>query len=118
MKLTVAERDELTMLQRSRTAAAAQVRRARLILLLDEGASWSSIKRELRCDSRFIATWGGRFVQDRLGGLFARHTGRAPKRDLAKLEAQVLHHTLKRKPRDGSTHWSSRKLAAELRCRS
>jgi transposase len=115
MNLSVSERGELQMLQRSRTAAVAQVRRARLVLLLDEGASWSQIKRELRCDSRFIATWGNRFVEQRLAGLFGRHPGRAPLRDPAKLEARVLQHTLKRKPRDGSTHWSSRKLAAELK---
>jgi transposase len=30
------------------------------------------------------------------------------------LEARVLNYTLKRKPVDGSTHWSSYKLAAEL----
>lgn len=115
MNLSVSERGELTMLQRSRTAAVAQVRRARLILLLDEGASWSTIKGQLRCDSRFIATWGNRFVEQRLAGLFARHPGRAPLRDPAKLEARVLERTLKHKPRDGSTHWSSRKLAAELK---
>ena len=56
MNLTIGERDELMTLQRSRTAAVAQVRRARLILLLDEGQSWSAIKDELRCDSRFIST--------------------------------------------------------------
>jgi transposase len=33
---------------------------------------------------------------------------------VAKLEARVLNKTLKHKPKDGSTHWSSRKLAAEL----
>jgi transposase len=115
MNLSQGEREELTLLQRSRTAAVAQVRRARLVLLLDAGASWSAIKRELRCDSRFIATWGERFVRARLGGLFARHAGRAPTRNVAKLEARVLERTLKRKPRDGSTHWSSRKLADELK---
>ena len=73
----------------------------------------------MSCDSRFISTWGSRFIADRLGGLFARHPGRAPTRDPAKLEARVLDSTLKHKPRDGSTHWSSRKLAAELGdCRS
>lgn len=115
MNVSESERDELMLLQRSRKAAVAQVRRARLILLLDEGASWSTIKRELRCDSRFITTWGERFVEQRLAGLFARHPGRAPLRDPAKLEARVLERTLKHKPRDGSTHWSSRKLAAELK---
>ena len=114
INLSEAERDELTAMQRSRMAAVAQVRRARLILMLDAGASWSAIKRELRCDSRFISTWGSRFAQERLSGLFARHPGRAPKRDVARLEARVLNYTLKRKPRDGSTHWSSRKLGAEL----
>jgi transposase len=115
MNLTTGERNELMALQRSRTSAVAQVRRARLILLLDEGQPWSAIKHELRCDSRFISTWGSRFVQARLGGLFARHPGRAPTRDPARLEARVLERTLKHKPRDGSTHWSSRKLAAELK---
>jgi hypothetical protein len=33
---------------------------------------------------------------------------------VAKLEARVLNFTLKRKPPDGSTHWSSYKLAAAL----
>ena len=33
---------------------------------------------------------------------------------VAKLDARVLNRTLKHLPRDGSTHWSSRKLAAEL----
>jgi transposase len=101
MNLTAGERNELMALRRSRSAAAASVRRARLILMLDEGESWSAIKRELGCDSRFISTWGGRFVQSRLGGL---HPGRAPTRDPAKLEARVLERTLKHKPRDGSTH--------------
>jgi hypothetical protein len=47
--------------------------------------------------------------QDCLGDI-----GRAPRRDLARLEARVLDYTLRRKPQDGSTHWSSRKLAAQL----
>jgi len=114
MNLSEAEREELLALQRRRNAPVAQVRRARVILMLDEGASRESIKAGIGCDSRFITTWSKRFVADRLAGLYGRHPGRAPRRDLAKVEARVLEHTLKRKPRDGSTHWSSRKLAAEL----
>ncbi|AKJ27301.1 mobile element protein [Caldimonas brevitalea] len=52
--------------------------------------------------------------QERLAGLFARHAGREPYKVTARLEARVLEWTTKRKPSDGSTHWSSRKLAAEL----
>jgi transposase len=114
MNLSEAEREELMAMQRSRTMAVGQVRRARLILLLDHGASREAIMNELRCDSRFITTWKTRFASERLAGLSGRHPGRAPRRDLARLEARVLDYTLRRKPQDGSTHWSSRKLAAQL----
>jgi hypothetical protein len=33
---------------------------------------------------------------------------------VAKLDSRVLERTLKHSPEDGSTHWSSRKLVAEL----
>jgi transposase len=114
MNLSESERQELTSLQRKHAAPVAQVRRAKLILLLDEGVSRDAIMEALGCDSRFIATWKSRFVEERLAGLYARHPGRAPRRNLPRLEARVLDYTLKRKLRDGSTRWSSRKLAAEL----
>ena len=114
MNFSQAERRELMAIERSRSMAVGQVRRARLVLLLDAGASREAIMSELGCDSRFITTWKTRFAADRLAGLYARHPGRAPRRDLARVEARVLDYTLKRKPRDGSTHWSSRKLGAEL----
>jgi hypothetical protein len=69
----------------------------------------------LGCDSRFIATWKRRFLSERLAGLYGRHPGRAPQRDPAQIDARVLDYTLTRQPRDGSTHWSSRKLARELK---
>ena len=46
--------------------------------------------------------------------MYARHPGRAPKQLVAELEARVLNRTLRHKPSDGSTHWNSYKLAAEL----
>ena len=114
MNLNEAERDQLAALTRSRTVGAAYARRARLILMLEDGESRDSIMSRLGCDSRFIARWSSRFLAERLAGMYARHPGRAPKQPPAKLEARVLNHTLKRKPADGSTHWSSYKLAAEL----
>ena len=94
-------------------AAIAQVRPARLILMLDDGVSRDAIMRAVKCDTRFISTSKARFAQQRLAGLSGRHPGRAPRHGLARLQARVLNYTLKRSPRDGSTHWSSRRLAAE-----
>lgn len=90
------------------------MRRAKLILMLEDGESRDSIMRTLGCDSRFIARWSARFLSERLAGMYARHPGRAPTHPPARLEARVLNRPLKHKPADGSTHWSSYKLAAEL----
>ena len=47
LSLTTEERRELEALTRSRSAAAADVKRARLIMMLDEGLSWSAISARL-----------------------------------------------------------------------
>src|SRR6516164_3555206 len=46
-------------------------------------------------------------------GLFSRHPERAPHQRTPQLEARILYWTAK-KPSDGSTHWSVRKLANQL----
>ncbi|KAF7963029.1 hypothetical protein AWV80_14915 [Cupriavidus sp. UYMU48A] len=61
MNLTESERDQLQAATRSRTVRAADARRAKLILLLDEGASREAIMQRLGCDSRFISRWSSRF---------------------------------------------------------
>src|SRR4029077_16220602 len=52
--------------------------------------------------------------EERLPGLWSRHRGRAPSEGVEKLEARIIDWTLHRKPADGSTHWSSRKLGSAL----
>jgi transposase len=113
LSLTTEERRELESLSRSRRAPAAAVKRARLIIMLDHGESWSAIGEQLPCTPDYISRWKGRFERERLAGLYARHRGRAPAKDAAKLEARVLAWTQKA-PADGSTHWTTRKLGAAL----
>ncbi len=113
LSLTTEERRTLLSLTRSRAAAAADVKRARLIMMLDEGLSWSAISERLPCTPDYISRWKGRFERERLAGLYARHRGSAPAVDAAKIEARVLAWTQKA-PSDGSTHWSTRKLAEVL----
>lgn len=48
-----------------------------------------------------------------MAGLVAQHQGRAVAKDAAQLEARILEWT-KRGPDDGSTHWSTRRLARKL----
>ena len=46
--------------------------------------------------------------------MFARYAGRERYKVTDRIEAKVLAWTTPRKPVDGATHWSARKLAAEL----
>ena len=114
MKLTKSERMELQRQAGARSARADVARHARLILLLADGLTWAEVRAKLDCSDSYIDRWSKRFAADRLAGLFARHAGRERYKVTERIEAKVLAWTTKRKPADGSTHWSSRKLAAEL----
>ena len=111
--LTDTEFDFLTQTARSRTVRAEDARRARLILLLAEGDSWDEVCDKLDCARGFIARWRKRFLDERLAGMYSRHRGQTPKRLTPQLEARILKATQK-DPTDGSTHWSTRRLAETL----
>jgi transposase len=111
--LAPSERKELRDRMRSRTLPAEDVRRARLILLLAQGKSYLTIRQLLGCNPNYISRWKGRFEAERLAGLYSRHSGRAVEKRTPALEARILEWTRRPAP-DGSTHWSSRKLARHL----
>lgn len=113
LRLTSSERAELRDRMRSRTLPAEDVRRARLILLLAEDKSYSAIRHVLGCNPNYISRWKGRFETERLAGLYSHYRGRAVEKRTPALEAKILEWT-RRPPPDGSTHWSSRKLARHL----
>ena len=112
--LSDAERMELTRRANSRAGRADDARRARLILLLAAGDTWATIRGKLECNDAFIDRWGKRFGDERLAGLFSRHAGQEASTLTPRLEARILDWTVKHKPTDGSTHWSTRKLAERL----
>jgi transposase len=114
IKLSKAEQVELSQRAASQAGRADDARRARLILLLEGGDTWAQIRSKLSCNDAFIDRWSKRFAQERLAGLFSRHAGQEPSTLTPALEARILEWTVKRKPLDGSTQWSTRKLAEQL----
>jgi len=114
MNLTETEAMELRQRASARTVRADSARHARLILLLADGLTWAEIRAKLDCSDSYIDRWSKRFAAERLAGLFSRHAGRERYKVTDRIEARVLARTTKHKPADGSTHWSTRKLAAEL----
>lgn len=84
-----------------------------MILMLAAGQSFTAIQETLSCNRSYITLWKGRFLTEGPDGLYSQHQGRAPSKEALKVEAKILART-QRKPSDGSTHWSTRKLAKEL----
>lgn len=114
MTLTDVERRELERRSHSRKGRADEARRARCIVLLAEGAGWAQIRRQLRCGDSYIARWSQRFATERLAGLYSRHRGQSTTVLTPQLDAKILDWT-RRGPQDGTTHWSTRRLAKALR---
>jgi transposase-like protein len=69
------ERCELERRARSRRLEAEDCKRAKLILLVAKGYSFSEICRRLDCTDRYISIWKRRFEHGRLSGLDSRYRG-------------------------------------------
>src|SRR5450755_3999169 len=112
--LTEQEREELQQMTQSRTLPAGDVMRSRMVLLLADGVAYQKIQDLLDTTAPTIARWKRRFIEHRITGLMEElHPGQQPSVRTPKLQAKVLAG-IKEGPKDGSTHWSCRKLAAKF----
>src|ERR1700677_5190276 len=68
---------ELSRIAQSRSLPAGYVFRARLILMLAEGASFSTIKERLGTTAPTISRWKQRFVASGIDGLDTSHPGQS-----------------------------------------
>ena len=113
--LTEGERAELESMTQSHTLPAGDVFRAGLVLMLANGLPYRTIQERLGTTAPTIACWRIRFVEQRMAGLTEiRHPGQQPSVITPWLQSKVLEMS-RTKPKDGSTHWSCRKLARQLK---
>jgi transposase len=113
LSLTPEQQEELTRWSQSRSLPAGDVLRARLILALADGNTYSAIKRDLDTTARTISRWKQRFEESGIEGLEAKHKGSKLRTATPAVQAKV-YRRVQQKPPDGSTHWSVRKLADEM----
>src|SRR4029077_11834984 len=114
LTLTTDERAELERRVRSLKIRSEDARRARVILMLANGDSYSAIGAAVPCYRDYINRWRRRFLGDRLDGLRPRYRGQPPTVLTPAMEARILEKT-RQPPADGSTHWSTRKLGRVLK---
>src|SRR6266545_2626666 len=91
-----------------------KVVQARALLMAADGVANQQIARRCEVDSDTVRRWRDRFVHGGPGGVGVIAKGRGRKPSLpAGTVAEVLRLTHER-PADGSTHWSTRSLAARV----
>jgi len=111
--LTPTQRGELQAHLRRRNLPASVAVRMRIVLMLDEGCSYSDIKEKLDTTAPTISLWKRRYREEGLLGLATFHPGQPPQKLTPRLRAKILAKT-QQAPPDGSTHWSLRKMAAVM----
>jgi transposase len=113
LHVTEQQRADLNEIAQSRSLPAGFVFRAKLILLLADGIPFSVIKQRLQTTAPTISRWKQRFLEEGLEGLDTYHPGQPAVVLTPALRAKILAATGK-KPKDGSSHWSCRKLATAI----
>jgi len=79
-------------------------------LLCADGLASTAVARKLRVRDQTVSKWRGRFVRDRLDGLYDEPRPGAPRTITDDAVERVVTRTLETTPR-GQTHWSVRGMA-------
>ena len=108
--LTADERQRLDSLAHRSRSAPQVARRARIILACAEGTDSKVVARRLHVAPGTVGKWRGRFVKDRLDGLYDEPRPGAKRTITDEQIEQMIIRTLETTPR-GATHWSTREMA-------
>jgi transposase len=116
--LTPDERTELTRLSRSQTAPAAEVDRARALLAIADGASYTAAAHLVgRGHNETISAWVSRFNREGLAAVRPHHGGGPRTRYGAEAQHRILAEWARspQREQDGTATWSLSLLQKALR---
>jgi transposase len=109
--MSAGQREALTVLARSSTAAHREVQRAKVLLLAGAGVANSQIAARVGVTPVTVRSWRARFAAEGLAkfGVVRAGRGRKPVLSAEKIE-EIVRLTQHEKP-SGATHWSCRSMA-------
>jgi transposase-like protein len=112
--VTAEQREALERMARSSSLPHRTVIQAEALLLSAGGVSIYETARQTRVASNSVRAWRRRFEREGVAGVGRIEKGRGPKPSVvtSELEAAVVNDTLCVRPDDGSTHWTTRTMAA------
>ena len=108
-------RQEMESLGGSRTLPHGHVRRARIVLMAADGLSNGAIAQKVGLSPQSVSKWRNRFLQQGLMGLYDERRPGRPRTIKDEKITALIRKTLKTQPKDGSTHWTCRSIAAETK---
>src|SRR6202035_1097009 len=111
--LTDDERQRLESLAHRSRSAPHVARRARIVLACAAGTDSQVVARRLHVTPATVCKWRGRFVRQRLDGLYDEPRPGARRTITDEQVEQVVIRTLETTPR-GATHWSTRDMARSV----
>src|SRR5260221_12352589 len=106
VRLTPQDRQVLEARARSRSGRADEARRARVVLMLADGETYDGIQESVGCGRAYVSRWRGRFLEQGVAGMYARHKGRKPTAMTPREEARGPARRT-REPADGSAPCST-----------
>lgn len=113
LNLSTDELQQLQSIARSRSMPAALTLRAKLVLACAEGVANSVVAERHGVTPATVGKWRRRFVERRITGLHDELRPGQPRTVDDERLAMLINTTLHQPPRDGSTHWTIRGVAAE-----
>src|ERR1035437_5047060 len=113
--MSTGQRESLTLLARSSTAAHREVKRAKVLLMAADGVANSKIAATVGVTPVTVRAWRSRFADEGLSkfGQVRGGRGRKPGITAEKVE-EIVRLTQHEKP-SGETHWSCRSMRSEER---
>ena len=112
LSVSADQREALERMARSSSLSHRTVTQAKALLLAGEGVATNEVARRLGTTDDSVRAWRRRFESDGLAGVGRIAKGRGRKSWLAPgTVADVVRVTLEETPDDGSTHWTTRRLA-------
>src|SRR5256885_1953703 len=112
--LSTEERNELERLTRRARVNRHVAFRAKVVLGCADGSiSSSEVARRCRTSNQTVCKWRKRFVEHRIEGLYDEPRVGAPRKISDGDVEEIIVKTLETTPK-GRTHWSTRKMAAQV----
>ena len=112
--LSDVERETLERWARRPKSGQALALRCRIVLAAAAGVTNQQIAAQLGCNAVTVGKWRARFAVKRLDGLIDEPRPGQPRKVTDEIVERVIVATLESTPDDGSTHWSTRSMAAKI----